>query len=247
MDLKEEQALNGDPIRHWYYHSKARAVRQLIGAIKPASLLDVGAGSGVFSRYLLDAGVVMRAVCLDIGYPEDVLSSSERAGMSFVRSTDNREFGLVLMIDVLEHVDDDVALVKKYTEGLAAGTPVVVTVPAFAFLWSGHDDYLGHKRRYTLGQLRQVLEISGLEVVDGRYFFALALPVAMLKRLAERLFMRRQPAVAKSDLRSHSGIVNAALKSLLDIERRLLFPFNRMAGLTVCCLARVPGERPSSC
>ncbi|HBS35972.1 MAG TPA: methyltransferase, partial [Parvularcula sp.] len=68
MDLKEERAIGGDPASHWYYISKGRAIRALIGEDHHRAVLDVGAGSGVFSRMLTQAGVATKAVCVDPNY-----------------------------------------------------------------------------------------------------------------------------------------------------------------------------------
>ncbi len=54
------------------------------------------------------------------------------------------------MMDVIEHVEDDVGLVRGYVDKVAGGTRFIVTVPALMWLWSGHDVFLEHYRRYTL-------------------------------------------------------------------------------------------------
>src|SRR5688572_5239911 len=71
MDLKEQDILGPDIGRHWYYVSKGRALRALLGRAKVPEVLDVGAGSGVFARQLLAAGVCDRAVCVDPNYVEE--------------------------------------------------------------------------------------------------------------------------------------------------------------------------------
>ena len=70
MDLKEEDILGNDIGRHWYYQSKAAALRRMVGPLAPKRLLDVGAGSGFFSRHLLTEGGALSALCVDVGYPE---------------------------------------------------------------------------------------------------------------------------------------------------------------------------------
>lgn len=251
MDLKEQSQLGEDATGHWYYLSKGRAILAMLGPTTAKHLLDLGAGSGIFSRQLLQAGVTDRATCLDTGYPDELLAASDEPGLSFVRSTASRDFDLVLMIDVLEHVDDDVSFVRQYTKGLPGGTRVMVTVPAFRFLWSGHDDHLGHKRRYTRMHLRRVLSAAGLSIVDCRYFFAFILPVVMVRRLLGRILARITWSTTTSDLRRHSKLSNWLMTLLHDIERKLFFPFSYAGGLTVMCLARVSdvvnqGETPST-
>ena len=71
MDLKEAHIIGPDPLSHWYYKSKAEAMATLIGDEPPSVILDVGAGSGFFSAYLLETSPAREAWCVDTGYAED--------------------------------------------------------------------------------------------------------------------------------------------------------------------------------
>ena len=71
MDLKEEDILGADIGRHWYYRAKAAALRRAVGDLAPQRILDVGAGSGFFSRHLLAQTGAQSALCVDIGYPSE--------------------------------------------------------------------------------------------------------------------------------------------------------------------------------
>ncbi|MEQ8749609.1 MAG: hypothetical protein RIC52_07525, partial [Amphiplicatus sp.] len=86
MDLKEEHAIGGDPERHWYYISKARAIKTLIGSEPVESLVDVGAGSGVFSRMLIEQGVAKRSVCVDPNYEDEWIGSRRTDSISYLRA-----------------------------------------------------------------------------------------------------------------------------------------------------------------
>jgi hypothetical protein len=90
------------------------------------------------------------------------------------------------MTDVLEHVDDDLELLRFYVGSAAEGLQVLISVPAFSAMWSGHDEFLGHKRRYTLKQVTDLAEHAGLRVVKARYFFGLLLPGVAAVRLWSR-------------------------------------------------------------
>jgi hypothetical protein len=240
MDLREQDLLGGDAASHWYYVSKGRALRAFLAGPTVPDLLDVGAGSGVFARQLLDAGVCARAVCVDPNYADE--RDERRAGKEilFRRAVARVSQPLILMIDVLEHVADDCGLLRSYAERAAAGTLVLISVPAFQCLWSGHDVFLGHHRRYTRTQLEALVRRAGLEVVRTRYFFAALLPLIALLRLYDRWRLRRGRTPPESALRRHHPLANALLIGLHDLERRLLFRYNRVAGLSVLCLARCP-------
>jgi SAM-dependent methyltransferase len=238
MDVKEEDILGPEISRHWYYVSKGRALKHFLQHVRKASLLDVGAGSGVFSRQLLDAGICEQATCVDPAYAEERTELHNGHEIAFVRSVERPTHDLLLMMDVLEHVDDDVGLLRQYSEHLPGGGWVLITVPAFQFLWSGHDVFLEHRRRYTRRQIEDVVERAGLSVVRSRYFFGLLFPVAAMIRLFGAWRRKVAGGAPQSDLRKSSAPVNKVLTLIHDLERATLFRFNGIAGLSVFCLAR---------
>lgn len=234
MDLKEEDILGADIGRHWYYRSKAAALRRAVSGISPRHLLDVGAGSGFFSRHLLQHTAAESALCVDTGYPADRDDTVAAKPMRFRRDTGPTGCDLVLMMDVLEHVDDDRGLVRHYAEKVPAGAHFLVTVPAFAFLWSGHDVFLEHKRRYRLAEIEGAMRGAGLEIVRGSYYFGLIFPLAAAVRLASR-----NTTGPRSSLSRQGGLANGLLTAACAIELPL-FPFNRLAGLSAFVLAKKP-------
>src|SRR5262249_6546442 len=134
----------------------------------------------------------------------------------------------------LEHVDDDRGLVRRYAAKVPAGTHFLVTVPAFRFLWSGHDVFLGHKRRYRLHEIEAVVREAGLAVVRGAYYFALVFRLAAAVRL-----LRRDSDEPRSSLTRHGALTNTLLGLLCAAELPLL-SINRFAGLSAFALARKP-------
>ncbi|AYQ38213.1 methyltransferase [Burkholderia aenigmatica] len=235
MDLKEVDVLGAGVGDHWYYASKASAIRRFLGAPGASRILDVGAGSGFFSKHLLERTQASEAWCVDTSYADDTDGEAAGKPIHFRRSVDRFDADLVLLMDVLEHVDDDVGLLMQYVKGAPSGSRFLITVPAFQFLWSGHDDFLEHKRRYTLGGLEDVVRRAGLDVEHGAYYFGLTFPLAAALRLGERA--RRQSREPVSQLRRHHPFVNGLLKTICRIELPM-FRFNRVAGLTVICVAR---------
>lgn len=236
MDLKEE-ALVADPARHWYYRAKVGAMLRLLDGRPPTSVLDVGAGSGLFSRALLGRTTAARAVCVDPGYPADSDVAEAGKPLAFRRSVDGSDADLVLMMDVLEHVPDDAGLVATYTRKVASGTRFLVTVPAFMWMWSGHDVLLEHYRRYTLRQIEATLVAGGLAVARGCYFYGGVLPIAAATRLAARAL--RPNAAARSQMsdlpRPASALLGAICAAELAVMRH-----NRLGGLSACVVAVKP-------
>lgn len=238
MDLKEEEIL-GDAIKtHWYYVTKGRAMRQMLQHLNPGVVLDVGAGSGVFSRQLLDTGKFRGATCVDPNYPEDRDEIYKGKPLRFRRAHDGLRYKLALMMDVLEHVDDDVALLREYAATLEPGGHVLITVPAFQFLWSGHDVFLEHRRRYTKKMLLETVRKAGCEPVKTRFFFGTLFPVVAAIRLFKKHLLDKGKIEAHSEMKPMSPGMNRALTIIHDIERITLFPVNGLAGLSLFCLCR---------
>jgi len=235
VDLKEVGQLGTRQEDHWYYASKGRALVQSLEGRQPRRILDVGAGTGFFSKVLLRETAAERATCLDPGYPADWSEQCGSKPVSFQRRGSAADADVVLLMDVLEHVDDDVALLEEYARQATSGTRFVVSVPAFAWLWSRHDDFLEHRRRYTLAGLRRVVTASGLTPVSSFYFFAAILPAVAVQRTLGRL-RARQAAAPASDLRSHHPLTNRLLLSLCRAES-LVARYNRAGGLTAFCVA----------
>jgi len=233
MDLKEEDILGSDIGRHWYYQSKAAALRRMVGGLRPQRLLDVGAGSGFFSRHLLANGA-QSALCVDVGYERTWDETVGGKPVLYRRDCDATDCDLVLMMDVLEHVDNDAGLVSHYATKVPSGAHFLVTVPAFRFLWSGHDVFLEHKRRYTLAEIEQTMRTAGLDVVRGAYFFGAVFPLAAAIRLATR-----NDPTPRSTLKKHDALTNGLLAAACAMELPL-FPINRLAGLSAFVLAKKP-------
>lgn len=237
MDLKEIDILGADIAHHWYYGAKAQAMTRLLREVTPTRILDIGAGSGFFSRYLLAHTTAAEAWCVDISYEADADGREAGKPMHYRHSVGSIDADLVLLMDVLEHVDDDQKLLGDYLDKVPSGCHFLITVPAFNFLWSGHDDFLEHKRRYTLGQLEEVVRNAGLHVKQGAYYFGMVFLIAAPLRLAQKLKNSASPA--RSQLTRHHPVVNSFLHSLCTIELPFLNS-NRAVGLTVFCLAQKP-------
>ena len=230
MDVKEEQLLGGAVAEHWYYRSKQLALDCLLRGVSYKRILDIGAGSAIFSKHLLENGAAS-AVCVDPAYRSDNKESYCGKPIQYVRDVVPCNADLVLLMDVLEHVDDDVGLIRASMKGAAPGAFAVISVPAFPSLFSAHDRFLEHKRRYRMAMLENVVRAAGLQIVSTRYFFAMILPlVAMLRFL-------QKDGPAKSSLKPHPRPLN----DLLTLAHRVELPFfriNKLGGLSVFCLAR---------
>jgi len=229
MDLKELDLV--DPDDHWYYQAKLAGVQSVIGnrLRDEIHIVDVGAGSGFFSLALAGNTTGTVVTCVDPYYESD--SSRDDGSVHFVRSAERISADLYLFIDVLEHVDDDLALLRDYVMHAPRGAIVVISVPAFQSLWSGHDVFLEHRRRYRLKEVEGTAQQAGLRVLESRYLFTSIFPVAWLMRRLKR------SQDAKSDLKPVSPAVNRFLTRVLTAEHRRTS--NSWFGLSAVVLAEV--------
>ena len=211
---------------------------KLVAPLQAQEILDVGAGSGFFSKYLLSHTSAEAAWCIDPFYPKEWDDRLVDKPIRYRHQCNGTDADLVLMMDVLEHVEDDLALLNEYVGKVSAGTRFLVTVPAFKFLWSGHDVFLGHYRRYTLPAATDLMKRAGLVVERRCYYFGLVFPLAVAVRIAGKLLGRNANETA-SDLKQHGALTNSILTLICQAELPL-FRLNRLAGLSVFCLARKP-------
>ncbi|MCP4989958.1 MAG: class I SAM-dependent methyltransferase [Colwellia sp.] len=238
MDLKEEEILKENVYTHWYYVSKGFAILDFIKSLKVDFILDVGAGSGVFSKTILQKTEAKEAICLDTGYTAEKEEKWFGKKLSYKKTLSKSNADLVLLVDVLEHVKDDISFVKGYVDKLDKGTNLFVSVPAFEFLFSGHDIFLGHYRRYTISSLEACLKSCGLTIVNTRYYFFMLFPLISTLRVLTKIRMKLLPKTftPKSSLELHGKLVNNILIMIHKLEL-LFLPYNKFAGLTVFCLA----------
>ncbi len=96
-------------------------------------------------------------------------------------------FDLAVSLDVIEHLEDDLSALRELRRTVAPGGALLVTVPAYQWLWSGHDEINHHHRRYTRRTLQRVAEQAGWKQVRTTYFNSLLLPVAIVLRVLERV------------------------------------------------------------
>ncbi len=216
--------------RHWWFHGRRQWVSRLLTnhVAKPCGdVLEIGCGSGANFNILAEHGR-LHAVEMD---EASRIAANQR---EMVQVVDGRlpdripfeegRFGLVALLDVIEHIEDDVEAMKSVRSHMAADGHVIVTVPAFNSLWSHHDDLNRHFRRYRRGGLTQVLQDSGLDVLYCGYMNFFLFPMFFAVRLMKR-FKRRQDMDAH-EITVPPGPVNWMLGAIFSGER-LLVPWLR--------------------
>lgn len=232
MDLKEAAA--GSPKDHWYYKHKSlmilRAIKKHTQTYSP--VIDVGSGSGFFAEQVRESFGSEIVICVDSNYNSYQIGYHD--GIKYQTEPPNERGNLYLFVDVLEHVEDPEALLTKYAANSNPGAVFVLTVPAFMSLWSPHDVYLDHFKRYTLKELETLASKCRLEILEARYLFAPIFPLVYLYR---KVFKNRQPS---SDLKAASLFINSLFGLLLKME--IITKSNRVFGTSVFVVARLKAD-----
>ena len=242
MDTREYTRLAEHEEWYWWHRARETIVRRVLQrqALAHARILDVGCGTGATTASLRSFGSVLG---LDVG--REALTRARERNLPVARSSVARlpvppgAFDVVVALDLLEHLDDDVAAAGEIRAALAPGGLLLATVPAYSFLWSSHDIALEHRRRYTRRRLRGVLERAGFEVELCSYMMSAILPAAVAVRLAERLRPGTRPP-AESGYLPLPSFLNSLLTHLVGLDGYLVRWVNLPFGLSVLALARRP-------
>ncbi len=209
MDLRELPA--GTFARHPWEIARADFFLGLLREHPPPPTpraLDIGAGDGYLaSRLLAEGPGIAGVLCFDPAYDEGWLRARPALppGLAFTREWPDEVFALVFLLDVLEHADDDRALLTRAVTHAAPGATLVLSAPAHPALFGRHDVRLEHRRRYSSAGLRQLASAVGLEeLASGQLFTSLLLP-RLLGRAAEALRGRRAARAAAGHVETPLG------------------------------------------
>ncbi len=211
----------------WFGHRNA-AIGSVIEAFPPPAdlpFLDIGGGNGYVGAMI--AGLGHRLVLIEPG--ESGATHARERGIAEVVQASIVDLevrpasvGAIGMFDVLEHIEDDTAALRRLGEMLVEGGKIYLTVPSHRWLWSSADVQAGHFRRYTRRQLAAVLAGAGFEVQFSSYFFwPLPAPMFLVRCLPERLGLRKGESRSQRVTREHSTDQGRAAKVLAPEVRRL--------------------------
>jgi SAM-dependent methyltransferase len=180
-----------------------------------------------------------------IGYSlERYAGQADFVRVDFPReSPPGRDYDLVTLFDVLEHLDDDGEALLKAADLIHEGGRVILTVPAHRFLWSPHDEINRHRRRYAFGELRDRVLASGLEIHRITYFNTFLFPVVWGARRVRRVLARKGDR--RSDFRIQRDWINNLLSDLFGSERFLLRHVDLPFGVSILAVAGRPAPQPA--
>jgi len=226
--------------KYWWYAARRNImldwIHQFIQVDNPL-ILDYGCGTGKFTESLLS-----------LGYRVEPADTSKKAiefcrkrGLQNVINLNESElqsdrYDLIVMGDVIEHIEDDMGILKSLKHKLKPNGNILITVPAYNWLWSGEDHISHHIRRYTLGVVKRIVLTSGMKIKKASYFNTFLFPIIVLIILTKKiLFPKTQK---KTDLQEIWPPVNKLLKAIFESEKHwlrfLCFPF----GASIIVLAK---------
>jgi SAM-dependent methyltransferase len=240
MDRNLRKTIQDHEETHWWFVSRRLILEKILTHFLPYTtewrdILEIGCGSGGNLQMLQAHGNVSaveldepsrrkannREICLvqKGGLPDDIPFDTQ--------------FDVICALDVLEHIDNDLLALQSINNHLKENGTLLVTVPAYNFLWSQHDDANQHYRRYTKTQLITIASNSSLQIKYSTYFNTLLFPILATYRIVEKLVSARN-TMSISRL---SVPLEYLLQSIFSSERFLLpsiaFPF----GLSVLLVA----------
>ena len=244
MELEEYEIMYKAEDRHWWYLGMTAITRGMldryIGRDKRLSILDAGCGTGAAMGYLRDYGV---PTGVDFS-PEALRFCSSRQVFRICQASitglpfSDETFDLITSFDVLSEagpVKDEQGL-DEFLRVLKAGGHLLLRLPAYSWLHGGHHDERVHTRkRYTKSQLKKLLREHGFEIAKLSYANTALFPLAVGKRLSERIL---KPSRKGSDLTISTGFVNSVFKALLSAEAPFVRTTSLPFGLTLVALAR---------
>ena len=252
MDLREKIA--GFDQRHPWELSRIGAAKDIlvndVSLGRQVMVLDVGCGDGFVSRELHKMRQFYSITGVDTYLSSQQISelSSQCAEITYYNDYGQlleKHYDLILMVDVIEHIENDEAfvfeIVNKY---MATGGCVLVTAPAFQSLYGSHDRFLKHYRRYSRKQLLGVLEANNLECILSGYLFVSLLPIRFMFVVLEKIFRIRKDIESGVGAWRQGRMITKICERLLALDNRLALYFTRrgiiIPGLTVWAICKKP-------
>ena len=229
---------------HWWFRGRRKIVSRVLNEwIKPPvdRALDVGFATGTNIELIIKP-LAKEIWGIDPSEEAVKFASEKNPDIKIIKGyfpediNNDSKFDLIVMLDSLEHIKDDQAAVKKIGELLNNNGLAIITVPAFSFLWSQHDELLHHHRRYTRRDLKKLIDnIPDLKIKKLSYFNFVLFPLIVLFRFLRKIFGL---GVGKSDNFMPSPAINKLLEFLFSIEAGLINYLSFPLGVSLLCVLR---------
>ena len=224
---------------HWWYRARRDILSDYLSRFAnlpaDARILEIGCGTGHNLPMLATFGAV-DAIEID---PAARAIASQRLGrpvgaapLPALPGVPRGHYHLVAVLDVVEHIEDDVAALRAMATCLAPGGKILIAVPAHQWMWSAHDEVNHHHRRYSKGTLRAAIAAAGLRPEKLGYFNSLLFPLAAGARLVGRMMGRDD-----SDDSPPPLPVNTLFERIFRLERHMVGRVPMLPGVSIVTLA----------
>jgi SAM-dependent methyltransferase len=229
--------------KHWWFVGRRQIINHTIDKLnlpKNSEILEVGCGTGGNLNMLARHGRVLAMELDEIActFANKRQVTPVKLGSLPDKIPFSGEYDLIAILDVMEHLDDDLAALKALHSKLKPGGWLLVTVPAYQFLWSHHDEINQHKRRYLLKGLKQVVKNAGYTVHHCSYFNLLLFPVVAFVRCLKNLLRIDKDSQISSDLTLPPKPINQLLTFLFALERHLINRVSLPFGVSILLVAQ---------
>ncbi|MGP7795481.1 class I SAM-dependent methyltransferase [Sphingomonas sp. CLY1604] len=224
---------------HWWYRARRDILSDYLTRYgkmpKGARILEIGCGTG-HNLPMLERFGEVDAIEID---PAARAIASERLGkpvgdapLPDLPGVARGAYDLVAVLDVVEHIEDDVAALKGMASLLKPGGKILIAVPAHQWMWSAHDVVNHHHRRYSKASLARAIDAAGLKPAKLTYFNSLLFPLAAAARIAGRLTGRDD-----SDDSPPAKPLNALFETIFRLERHAVGRVPLTPGVSIVTLA----------
>jgi SAM-dependent methyltransferase len=220
--------------RHFWYRGRHRFLLEAVNrflpkSVQPFSAIDLGGGVGGWVSYLAqhrpegfaplalaDSSLVALTLAASVLPPE-----AERYQIDLMQLNMSNQWDVAFLLDVIEHLPDDLQALRQAREALKPGGYLFVTAPAFPQFWSYNDDMAQHLRRYRRSDFVQLAQQSGLTLCDARYFMFYLSPLYLLSRMGPSLVSMTLAQKKELIVKQHqvpSALVNSLLSTIFAAE-----------------------------
>lgn len=223
MNKNAYQTMSSNEETFWWYVARRKVINKVIHALglPTSNILEIGSGTGGNSAFLSAlgqyTGVEKEKLAIELAEAKNNKAKFIQGNIPGHLTTIKEQYDLIALLDVLEHIEEDVDTLKKIKPLIKKGGSVVMTVPAHPFLWSYHDVAHHHFRRYTKTALLQAVEQAGLTVKYISYYNFLLYPLIRVGRWFFKLFKLRT-----TDDIPPNKISNHVLQWIFSLESKLL-------------------------
>lgn len=228
--------------KHWWFSGRRAIISKMIRSLDlplNSKILEVGCGTGGNLQMLAEFGEIsaleMDLTALEIAAKKTNNLYDIRVGICPNKIPFNdQHFDLICMFDVLEHVEQDTETLIKLKKMLKKNGRLVITVPAYQWLYGAHDEYLHHKRRYSENQLRKKIISAGYKPIKISYFNTILFPLAVIVRLKDKLLGSNSGTGASIPI----SPINNLFRILFGSERFLLERIDLPFGVSLLCILK---------